>query len=37
MEILVDVVDVLLGGTQILMSQNLLNGSCADLVGVGKN
>jgi hypothetical protein len=37
MEILVDVVDVLLGGTQILVSQNPLNGLCRDLVGVSKD
>ncbi len=37
MEILVDVMDVFLGGAQILVSQNPLNGFCRDFVSIGND
>ncbi len=37
MKIVVDVVDVLLGGAQVLVPQNPLNGLCAHLVSIGKD
>ena len=37
MEIMVDVVDVLLGGAQVLMPENALNGLCTYFMGVSKD